>query len=101
TPLYRKQPAWKRPPSPKPGMRSLSAPLRQRCAGPPHLPEQAVEDPITKAVMQPTRSAKHAFLGKAQSFRDRAAAGIVRRTGDLDFLHLPFLERMLDHGPAR
>src|SRR5579863_3260775 len=81
--------------------RLLSASRHLLCSGIPLLPEQAVKHPVTKAVMKPTRSAKQAFLGKAKSFRDRAAAGIFCRTGDLDFLHLPFLERVPDHGPAR
>jgi hypothetical protein len=63
----------------------------------PLLDEQAIEDPTYIAIVKPPRPAENPFLCKAQSFRDRTAGGISFRTGDLNFLQLMLLERMVYH----
>ena len=67
----------------------------------PLLDEQAIADPTYIAIVKPSRPAENPFLGKVQSFRERTAGGIFFRAGDLNFLQLILLERMVYHRSTR
>lgn len=63
------------------------------CSCVPLLGEQAIEDAIHRATMQPHHLAQNPFLDKAEALGDGATAQFVDRTGDHDFLQLVLLDR--------
>jgi hypothetical protein len=75
--------------------------MRKLCSCVPLIDEQAIEDPIHRAVMQPNYLAQNPLLEKAKALGDGTTARVVDRTGDHDFLHLVLLERMPHHRATR
>src|SRR5689334_9616240 len=67
------------------------------CSCVPLIDEQAIEDPIHITAMKPIRLTENPLLSKTESLGDCAAARVICRTGDLDFMQLMLLERMPHH----